>query len=169
MKPSRQASSLADGSRLCLTCGLCCQGLLHDWARLREDEAGAAARLGLRTELRDGEVLFALPCPCHQEGRCTVYEERLSPCRDYRCKLLRDYQSDQVSWEEALRRVEQARRLVAAIQGRLGAPGSGGSLWQQVRAAASTDADALLEISALLTHCQRYFWTRMEPRKTFVG
>lgn len=156
----RQGEEPVDGSRLCLACGLCCQGLLHDWAVLRDGEAEAARRLGLVPSDR-GEEGFALPCPCHRDGRCTVYAERLSPCREYRCKLLRGYLDGQVGWEEGLRRVEQARRLIAAIRGRLG--DSGLSVWHQLRAAGPIDPEVRMDAAALLAHCQRHFWTRTRP------
>ena len=161
-----------DGSRLCLACGLCCQGLLHDWALLRDGEVEAARRLGLRPAADQGEASFPLPCPCHRDGRCTVYGERLSPCREYRCKLLRGYQIGRVSWEEGLRRVEQARQLVAAIQNRLGSPDEvEGNVWQRIRAAGSGpfagDAELRLDVAALLTQCQRHFWNRAKPERTF--
>ena len=155
-----------DGSRLCLACGLCCQGLLHGWARLRDGEAEAARRLGLRP-VEQGDAGFALPCPCHRDGRCTVYAERLSPCREYRCKLLRGYLAGEVGWAEGLRRVEQAKRLVAAIRGRIGAAEAEAGIWQQLRALGSgTDPDVRMDAAALLAHCQRHFWTGKEPKRT---
>ncbi len=170
MKPAGESEPSVDGSRLCLACGLCCQGLLHDWVRLRNVEVEPARRLGLSIEMRQGEAMFAQPCPCHQGGRCMVYQERPSPCREYRCKLLRGCLSGKVSWEEGLLRVEQAQRLVAAIRGRLGAPRPGASLWQQVRedGTFAGDSEARLEIAALLTQCQRHFWMRAEPRRALA-
>lgn len=170
-----QGDGPTDGSRLCLACGLCCQGLLHDWALLRDGEVEAAQRLGLRPAPDRGEASFPLPCPCHRDGRCTVYGERLSPCREYRCKLLRGCLTGRVAWEEGLRRVEQAKRLVAAIRLRLDgantAPETEGSVWQRIRAAGSGpfagDAQLRLDVAALLTQCQRHFWNRAEPMRTF--
>lgn len=149
----------ADGSQLCLACGLCCHGLLHDWARIEKQEIAAAQKLGMHTEIHPDGAAFSLPCPCHQDGRCAVYEERLSPCREYRCKLLRGYQAGQVSWNEALRRVQRARQLMASLRGRLGLPETG-SVWQQVRTADLLPPEAQLDIAALSAHCRRHFWTR---------
>ncbi len=159
MKPEGEAEAV-DGARLCLACGLCCLGLLHEWARLQEREIPAAHELGLRPEVLPDGPAFALPCPCHQDGRCTVYEQRLSPCREYRCKLLREYQDGQVTWDEGLRRVRRAQQLVAALRQRLGSPKTGG-IWQQIRAAASqavAEPETQLDVAALSVHCQRYFW-----------
>jgi uncharacterized protein len=157
----------ADGSRLCLACGLCCQGLLHDHARLDASEVELARGLGLCTSDSPQGPLFDLPCPHHQGGRCTVYEERPSPCRDYRCKLLRRYLAGEVTWEEGIRRVEQARRLTTEIRRRIGAPESGASVWQQLRAcpaATAADPELRMDVAALLALCQRHFHDRAEPR-----
>jgi hypothetical protein len=171
VKPAGRVEQPTDGSRLCLACGLCCQGLLHDQARLRKGEAAAARRLGLDVGARQGEAMFSLPCACHRDGRCTVYQDRLSPCREYRCKLLRACEAGQVTWEDGLRRVEQAKRLVASIRGRLGVPEAGAGLWRQLREAGSgldaADAEARLDVATLLTLCQQHFWDRSGPRETF--
>jgi Fe-S-cluster containining protein len=150
-----------DGSQLCLACGLCCQGLLHDWARIETQEIAAAQKLGMHTEMHPDGAAFSLPCPCHRDGRCAVYEERPSPCREYRCKLLRGYQAGQVSWNEALHRVQRARQLMASLRGRLGLPETG-SVWRQVRTVDLTpaDAEAQLDVAALSAHCLRHFWNR---------
>jgi len=165
-----QGDEPIDGSRLCLVCGLCCQGLLHDRAVLRQGEAAVAERLGLHPVADGEEISFPLPCPCHRDGFCSVYAERLSPCREYRCKLLRGYLAGRIGWEEGMRRVEQAKRLVATIQRRLDVP-EGGSVWQHIRAAGpgpfEGDADLRLDVAALLTQCQRHFWNRAKPERTF--
>jgi Fe-S-cluster containining protein len=154
-----------DGSRLCLACGLCCQGLLHEWAVLRDGEIETARRLGLRPAADRGEASFPLPCPCHRDGRCTVYGERPSPCREYRCKLLRGYLDGQVAWEDGLRRVEQAQRLIAEIRGRIGSPQAGAGIWQQLRAVGPGAApEVRLDMAALLIVCQKHFWTEAEAR-----
>jgi Fe-S-cluster containining protein len=142
----------------------------------RDGEIEAARSLGLQAAADRGETSFSLPCPCLRDGRCAVYAERPSPCREYRCKLLRGYLSGQVSWEEGLRRVELAKRLVAAIRRRLDGPGdvtgAEESVWQRLRAASSGplagDADLRLDVAALLTQCQRHFWNRAKPERTFA-
>jgi hypothetical protein len=169
------AGSPPDGSHLCLACGLCCQGLLHEWAQLEPGETAAAERLGLPTFAHPQGPGFTLPCPRHREGRCTVYDERPSPCSGFRCKLLRRYAAGEVTWEEGLRRIEQAKRLVAAVRRRIGAgegdaSEDGGSVWQQVRAfeAASPavlEADLRLDLAALLVQCQRHFDDRAQPTR----
>ena len=159
-----------DGSRLCLACGLCCQGLLHEWAQLDPGETADAERLGLPTFLHPQGPGFTLPCPRHREGRCTVYDERPSPCRGFRCKLLRRYLAGEVAWEEGLRRIEQVKQLVAAIRRRAGAGEGEASIWRQLRAFEEASPDALeaelrLDLAALLLQCQRHFDNKAEPTR----
>lgn len=158
-----------DGSRLCLACGLCCQGLLHDWAQIEEGETADAQRLGLRTRVEQDKAFFSLPCPSHRDGRCTIYQERLSPCREYRCKLLRGYLAGDVTLRAGLRRVEQVKQLIATIRHRLGAAEEGASIWQQLRATpageVAADAALQLESTALLVQCRKHFWNAAETRR----
>lgn len=168
MTPGEAADrSSPDGSRLCLTCGLCCKGLLHDWARLEDREVQTARRLGLSTSRRNGCAVFALPCPRHSETGCTVYQERPSPCSGYRCKLLRRYLAGEITWDEGVRRVQQAKQLVAAIRRRIDAPDAGASVWQQLGALPDPDAaepELRLDVASLMALCQGHFRNSAEPR-----
>jgi hypothetical protein len=164
------AGSPPDGSHLCLACGLCCQGLLHEWAQLEPGETAAAERLGLPTFVHPKGPGFTLPCPCHREGRCTVYDERPGSCRGFRCKLLRRYVAGEIAWEEGLRRIEQVKRLVAAVRRRTGGGEGDSSVWRQLRAFEEASPDALepelrLDLAALLLQCQRHFDDRAEPTR----
>ena len=148
----------ADGSRLCLSCGLCCQGVLHDWAKIEEDEIGLAERLELRTASRPEGHVFALPCHHHRDDACTVYDQRPSPCRGYRCKLLLGYLAGEVSWDESLQRVEQVKRLIGTIRSRLGSSPAEGSVWRQLRETGDGGDTALsLDVASLLALCRRHF------------
>lgn len=161
-----------DGSRLCLACGLCCQGLLHDRAALEPREIEAAERLGLKSFAhRDGPA-FRLPCPLHRDGGCTVYEERPAACRGYQCKLLRRFLAGEVTAEDGLRRIEQVKRLLAAVRRRIGAREDGTSVWHQLHAfeeasPAAPDTDLQLDAAALLVQCQRHFANQAEPKRVW--
>ena len=166
--PLHQGGLPVDGSPLCLACGLCCQGLLHEWAKLEPAETADAERLGLPTFAHPQGPGFTLPCPRHREGRCTVYDERPSPCRGFRCKLLRRYLAGEVTWEEGLRRVEQVKQLVAAVRRRTSA-GEDVSVWQQLRAfeaaGPALEPELRLDVAALVVQCQRHFDNRAEPMR----
>lgn len=111
--PSQQP--LRDGSPLCVECGLCCQGVLHHYANLEEEEVEAAIARGLGVE-RDRDYLgFALPCAKLDGTRCTIYEQRPSTCSGYQCGLLKRYRSGDVPLDEAISLVAKARQLFEAV------------------------------------------------------
>lgn len=96
-------------SKLCMSCGLCCQGLLHSYGVLQQKEATQAAELGF--DRVEGEIdAFALPC-AKFAGCCTIYESRPHACRGFRCALLRKLDDGQIAYSEALETVREARRL----------------------------------------------------------
>ena len=128
-----------DGSHLCLACGLCCHGLLHDRAQLEPGEIEPMERLGLKSFVQHDGLAFRLPCPRHQDGRCTIYEERPAACRGFQCKLLRRYLAGEISAEDSLVRIEQVKRLLADIRRRMDAGEDGTcvdgiSVWHQLHA-----------------------------------
>lgn len=119
-----------DGSTLCLECGLCCHGVLHDRADLRPDEIEAALALGLPVEPARDNPAFSLPCPKICGTACTIYAQRLSTCSGYRCGLLDAYQAETVSEAQAFSYVHEAKRLLALLAGSLPA----GQLLRDARA-----------------------------------
>lgn len=167
MMPVEPAEGPIDGSRLCLACGLCCQGILHDWVKVESDESGRMERLGLSITARSLGVGFALPCSCFREEKCAAYSDRPRSCSRYQCKLLRRHLSGEVAWEEGFKRVEQTKRLIAGIRGRLGRTEQRTSIWQQLRSspAATADPELRTDTAALLALCQRHFWTQPDPTR----
>ena len=88
--------------RLCLECGLCCDGTLFTHVALTEAEA---TRLGFDGVLRQ---------PCENLGagcRCAVYENRPKGCARFVCFLGMAFQDGEVQFEEALETVREAQRL----------------------------------------------------------
>jgi hypothetical protein len=122
------------GSDLCTACGLCCTGLLFDVAPLEEHELALAEKLRLPLACNQYHDAFRLPCPCHQERRCTVYESRPSVCGSYACGLLRRYEAGQVPMAEALARVERVLRLRDEVRRRVPAEATPRPLWDEARA-----------------------------------
>lgn len=156
----------AEGSRLCLACGLCCRGVLHDHAELAPGETGAARRLGLAVISAASGPALALPCPRHDlEAGCTVYAERPSVCRAYRCRLLRRHLAGEVELDAALAVVARARRLNERLESWVG-PGPG-TLWQRARSRLDgadrrrpATRQAMLDMAELLTLTARRFKDR---------
>lgn len=102
-------SKHAAANKLCMSCGICCQGLLHARAALRAEEVGLADRHGLEIE-QGKELAFRIPCSKF-DGRCTIYGDRPHTCAAFRCALLRRLEDGEVSLGEGFRIVAEAQRL----------------------------------------------------------
>lgn len=104
-----------DATALCIACGLCCDGNLHDVAHLGDEEIEAADKAGLNPFKQDEQAKFELPCRAF-DGRCQCYSIRPSVCRVYRCKLLRKLDAREIAIGDGLAMVEEARRLGAEVE-----------------------------------------------------
>lgn len=106
-----------DATRLCVSCGICCTGLLHRIALLKPEEVPIARRLGLEL---DDTAKPSFKLPCHRfDGCCTVYEDRPRSCQRFRCALLRKLDAGEVNLENGLQTVAEAHRLTRQAQSEL--------------------------------------------------
>jgi Fe-S-cluster containining protein len=102
---------------LCLSCGLCCDGTLFARVRLHAGDALPSLRAGgIKILTRPGGSAFEQPCAALHQRRCTVYAERPSNCRTFRCELLKCYEAGNLSWSEARTRIDRAHDITAAIR-----------------------------------------------------
>lgn len=86
---------------LCLDCGLCCDGTMHSTVALEHgDDREVLLRTGFHLLLFEAEARFEQPCHAFH-GSCTIYEDRPTLCRSYRCALLRQVDSGEVSDADA--------------------------------------------------------------------
>ncbi len=110
-------TSSAAVSTLCLSCGLCCDGVLFKDVELQAgDDAPALLRLGLpvRTVRRGNSTATKAPQPCAalcSDLRCQIYRQRPLRCRQFECALLKSAMAGEVSVDAALKsiRLAQAR------------------------------------------------------------
>lgn len=111
-----QIHDLAKTTKLCLSCGFCCQGLIFGRAALRSDELAVAVEYGLPYfAIGKCDYGFALPCHLYQNGRCLIYSNRPHACRRYRCHLLKRLATGEICLENGLLIVDQANRLKDSI------------------------------------------------------
>ena len=125
---------LSDAVRLCLSCGICCSGVLFAYAPLKQDEIGLATKAGLEkyTFSKDDEgEAFKQPCACW-EGKCTIYPNRPDVCGSYRCQLLQRLDDGKVSLEQALEIVSRTKNLVHSITLRLDTGNVSEPLWERI-------------------------------------
>ncbi|WP_223640688.1 YkgJ family cysteine cluster protein [Corallococcus sp. EGB] len=147
----------SDLSRLCLHCGMCCDGTLFTQVPLRPAEADALRQRGLSLEVKEGgAVVLPQRCAALEGLCCTVYAERPEACRRYRCQLFNALEEGEVSLEEAKGVVDAAHAKVDAVVGNVGsAEGGRGSAMRQARvAAASLELPA--EARESLAHAEVY-------------
>lgn len=115
----------SDAEALCLACGLCCDGSLFAWAKLRPGEMEPARAAGLPVFMdAPPQRGFTQPCPMLGAG-CSIYTSTAYPhaCRAYRCLLLKRLQNNDLSLQQALQSVAATRAAFAAFAQKLDAAG----------------------------------------------
>jgi Fe-S-cluster containining protein len=106
-------------SRLCLSCGLCCDGSLFGRVDLRPEEVQSARRRGLR--LLRGDESFEQPCSAFQarsgeSRRCSIYDDRPHACRTFTCRLYGRHEREGGDIEARLGAVRRVRELVRTLE-----------------------------------------------------
>jgi Fe-S-cluster containining protein len=87
---------------ICVGCGLCCDGSMYRTVEVDgADHLETLETSGLLLSTRDDVTAFRQPCTVFCAGRCNIYASRPAVCRDYRCLLLRRYESGEVGYEDA--------------------------------------------------------------------
>lgn len=99
---------------LCQSCGLCCQGLFFENARI--DEAGPHPDWPQAMVDSVEEGRLQLPCQGFQNGHCGVYESRPHVCRQYRCTLLHAVDAGHTELSDAMAMVEETRQLLKSFR-----------------------------------------------------
>jgi Fe-S-cluster containining protein len=161
------------GSELCLSCGLCCNGALHSGVTIAAEDAPSVRDLGLTiTAISGGDCGFRLPCPLHQNDRCSVHPNHPRTCRDYRCALRQKYDAGAVTLASSLAIVRSAKALLAATAApaTTDAEAARESVYERLArswdaetglsgtgAQRDANADVLLSVVALDVHLRRYF------------
>lgn len=98
---------------LCTACGACCNGTLFDEVPLERAEIALGPRLRLPIVAAGDDACMALPCARLDVATCTIYPERPSTCRTYKCGLLEELERGDVTAGEAHGRVDALREAVA--------------------------------------------------------
>jgi len=157
-----------DGAALCTNCGLCCDGTFYSAARLKPgDDRVFMQSVGVL--FSEDEREFHLPCSCLDSKRCSIYERRFSTCREFRCRLLDDFESGRVTLTEALSVVATGSALRDALRAALREAGisvlglSRGGAVAVWRRAASTPADRVPLLNGAL---RSLFFGRFRPKSS---
>ena len=104
-------------SRLCLACGMCCNGVLFHIVRLQPgDSAGELEALGVKLRRRKREPYFKQPCDFLQDCTCRIYAQRPVRCRLFECKQLKQLANEEITEIESLRTIEEVKTSVAEVE-----------------------------------------------------
>lgn len=110
-------------SKLCLACGLCCNGVIFADVKLAAgDNAERLKALGLPLEevkgrkTAGGQHRLLQPCAAFDGSRCRVYAERPGCCRKFECVLLKSVNAGRTSAAEGLRVIYTARERAENVQ-----------------------------------------------------
>lgn len=105
---------MTDSSKLCISCGLCCDGTLIGHVQLADAEI-ARVKTVMEIEDENGNGFFMQPCKKYCDG-CTIYEQRPSQCGIYKCELLNSFEEKEltfVSADELIVEVKKQRNTIA--------------------------------------------------------
>ena len=112
-----------EAARLCLDCGLCCNGVLFDQVDLQSgDNRKALKARGLK--IKRGQW-FNQPCTALCGTLCQLYRERPVRCRLFECRQYRLVAAGETSYEAAAARIAQVQDRVAEVEAMLAQCGSG--------------------------------------------
>ena len=104
-------------SRLCASCGMCCDGVMFHFVNLQPgDSVKTLATLGLKVARKRKQDCIGQPCPMHTDGRCTIYEARPVRCRMFECQQLHRVAAGVVTEAEAFAKISEAKDLVSGIK-----------------------------------------------------
>jgi Fe-S-cluster containining protein len=105
-------TGVESAGRLCLECGLCCDGTLFADVELKgRAEAVAVESLGLEVEEEDGRELLIQPCRALDGTMCSIYRHRPECCRTFECGLLMGLQRGKLQFDDAMAVVTQVKEL----------------------------------------------------------
>jgi hypothetical protein len=177
------ANVLSPAEQLCLSCGMCCDGTLHNWTYLQPEELARASAAGLevfqpprRQARHDPRPGFRQPCRALRGLECQIYRERPQACQDYICPVLQRLNDGELSLQAAQEIVQQARQLIRLLRTEMPFPAEVLSLEWQVRlnwpAHKPLPADVepiFVALAGLLRREWKMKWRRQRPKRQRRG
>jgi Fe-S-cluster containining protein len=106
-----------DSEKICLACGLCCDGTLVGFVQLDREE------LPIIRELKDieeenGNGFFLLPCKNYCDG-CNIYLKRPRQCAHFKCGLLKSIEQKELDFDAAVEIINMVKQKKSAIEKKL--------------------------------------------------
>ncbi|MDB6116445.1 MAG: Flagellin N-methylase [Verrucomicrobiaceae bacterium] len=101
-------------ARLCMDCGLCCNGVMFDMVMLQPgDNPRALKAHGLKVKRREH---FRQPCIALCGTQCTIYQHRPTRCRLFECQQYQQVAAGTLAEAVAKARIEEVKQQVAHIE-----------------------------------------------------
>jgi uncharacterized protein len=101
-------------AKLCLQCGLCCNGVLFKDVELQPgDDPATLKRLGIPLTKTNK---FPQPCVALNGCECRIYANRPTRCRQFECALLKSVVAGDVEIPAALRIVRETQRKADKVK-----------------------------------------------------
>ena len=163
---------------LCTTCGLCCQGLLHSNAVLRNAEVSGARSRQLNVIQNENGAFFKQPCPCLKGTECSIYESRFETCKGYQCKLLKSLLGGEITLDDSLAVVRNTKQIEADIRESVGNHSPTVSVWTAFEGFLKSEAEKgrgedrrsraelLMKVGLLGLMCNKYFGEKVHAAAT---
>lgn len=106
-------------SDLCITCGLCCNGTLFNYADMKSNEIEQVVRLGMKPLGEPTPDSFSLPCPNLDGTMCSCYHDRPAVCGDFMCSLVDALQDGEIDMATSLQVVARTREISGELREQL--------------------------------------------------
>ena len=110
-----EGAGVTAAEKLCLACGMCCDGTLFDLVKLEAGDGAAKLKaLGLPVTVSRGKAPVArFPQPCAalcDDRTCRLYADRPWQCRVFECGVFKEAKAGRMTYAAALRLVQRVRR-----------------------------------------------------------
>ncbi len=157
---------MSESVSICLSCGLCCNGVLFRAVDVMADEIETIQRHGLVLAQEEHHFSFHQPCACHVNSACAIYANRPFTCRAFTCKLLQHVQNGTLDPDASRATIRQVRELLQRVEEQIDPRNPAQRVWETIKGTLSrlererdtTHKDELARDAAELRRlCEEYF------------
>jgi Fe-S-cluster containining protein len=109
-------STTSAASRLCTSCGLCCNGVMFHTVRLQpNDSPQELAALGLKLKRKKRQDYILQPCPAYRDAQCSIYLHRPERCRLFECRQLQRLEAGEITEAMAMEKIREVQQRAAQL------------------------------------------------------
>ena len=101
---------------ICINCGLCCDGTLFKFAKIKDEETTSPIVTANISFTDDGKKKLKQRCCFLDHKLCTIYDERPLVCAGFKCKQLESFISNSISYDEAMKIINDTLLLKESIE-----------------------------------------------------